>query len=250
MEGENPSSGVGPVRVGENPLNRSACYLYFRDKDIVQQMNATYGAIGRYTCTFYNIYVAEAITRQGRSYISHGIMLFESLLANNIKFNSLDEVITFISNVVKEKPERTYNDAEVLGLNITHAECFYKIMNTADGLLWLPTEKEMQLVWERIRALPQEDINRLYYKNNLYSFCERPFILNKLIKILTLLDEPFMNPNKPPEIIKEDLDEFVSLIKEYVYYQYPYIDKLDRIEYMQRDIVLISDKLLSTAIVI
>ena len=54
-----------------------------------------------------------------------------------------------------------------------------------------------------------------------------------------------MNPNEPPKEIKEDLNALVAMMKEYVYYKYPYIDKLDRIEYMQRDIVCVSDKLLS-----
>ena len=46
--------------------------------------NATYGVLGAPTSMLYNIYVAEAVTRQGRSYISCSIMLFESLLSNNI----------------------------------------------------------------------------------------------------------------------------------------------------------------------
>jgi hypothetical protein len=50
-----------------------------------------------------------------------------------------------------------------------------------------------------------------------------------------------MDPNKPPKNIKADLDALVELIKEYVYYGYFYIDKLDRIEYMQRDVVCICD---------
>ena len=45
--------------------------------------NATYGALGSPTCMYYNIYTAESITRQGRSYISCSIMLFESFLGNN-----------------------------------------------------------------------------------------------------------------------------------------------------------------------
>ena len=52
-----------------------------------------------------------------------------------------------------------------------------------------------------------------------------------------------MNPNEPPEIIKEDLGLLSDLIKEYVYYPHFYIDKLDRIEYMQRDIVAITDRI-------
>ena len=127
--------------------------------------NATYGVLGAPSSAFYNIYVAEAVTRQGRSYISCSIMLFESFLANNVKFNSLNEIITFIDNVVNERNERKFDDRIILDRNITHAECFYKLMDTVDFLLWIPTEKEMGLLWERILGLSQEDINRIYYKN-------------------------------------------------------------------------------------
>jgi hypothetical protein len=207
---------------------------------------------------YYNLYVAEAVTRQGRSYISCSITLFESLLANNIKFNSLNEVITFINNVEHEKDNRHCLDSAILDRDITVAECFYKLMNTADMAIWIPTEKEMGLVWEYLRDLPQEDINRLYYKNNLYTFCDLPVVTDLLIKILNNLGGAplfeggkdgkekitpniFMNPNKPPKTIRKELDILVDLIKEYVYYPHFYIDKLDRIEYMQRDAVCIVD---------
>ena len=203
--------------------------------------NATYGVLGAPSSAFYNIYVAEAVTRQGRSYISCSIMLFESFLANNVKFNSLNEIITFIDNVVNERNERKFDDRIILDRNITHAECFYKLMDTVDFLLWIPTEKEMGLLWERILGLSQEDINRIYYKNNLYTFCELPRINDIILRILGELNIPFMNPNKPPKCIKNDLDILTEIIKEYVYYGFFYIDKLDRIEYMTRDIVIISD---------
>lgn len=203
--------------------------------------NATYGVLGNNVSLFYNIYVAEAITRQGRSYISCSMMLFESLLANNVKFNSLNEVITFINNVEHEKPNRKYIDSYILDRNITIEECFYKLMTTADMMIWIPTEEEMARVWEYLQGLSQEDLNRIYYKNNLYTFVDLPVISDLVIKILGELYEPFMDPNEPPESIKEDLNALVSLIKEYVYYPHFYIDKLDRIEYMQRDIVCITD---------
>lgn len=203
--------------------------------------NATYGVLGAPTSMYYNVYVAEAITRQGRSWISCSIMLFESFLANNVKFNSLNEVITFINNVEHEKPNRKLIDSYILDRNITLDECFFKIMNTADMMIWVPTEDEMARVWEYLQGLSQEDINRLYYKNNLYSFVDLPVISDLIIKILCEIDDPFMDPNKPPKNIKEDLDILVSMVKEYVYYPHFYIDKLDRIEYMQRDIVCVSD---------
>ena len=190
---------------------------------------------------FYNIYVSEAVTRQGRSYISCSIMLFESLLANNVKFNSLNEVITFIHNVEHERPKRKFIDRAILDRNITLEECFYQLMTTVDPTIWIPTNDEMNRVWEYLRGLSNEDINRIYYKNNLYTFCDLPVVQDLLIKILGELDAPFMDPNKPPKNIKDDLDALVELIKEYVYYPHFYIDKLDRIEYMQRDVVAICD---------
>lgn len=190
---------------------------------------------------YYNIYVSEAVTRQGRSYISCSIMLFESLLANNVKFNSLNEIITFIHNVVEEKPKRKFIDKAILDRNVTLEECFFKVMNTVDPTIWIPTDDEMMRAWEYLRGLSNEDLNRIFYKNNLYTFCELPVLQDLLIKILSELDVPFMDPNKPPKNIKADLDALVELIKEYVYYGYFYIDKLDRIEYMQRDVVCICD---------
>ena len=207
--------------------------------------NAVYGCLGNCSSMYYNIYVAEAVTRQGRSYISCSIMFFESFLGNNVKFNSLNEIITFIHNVCSEKNNRKFADNYILDRDITKAECFYKLLNTVDPLLWIPTEKEMSLIWEYLRGLDKEDINRIYYKNNLYSFVDLPVATDLVKKILCALDVPFINPNKPPKYIKDDLDILVDMIKEYVYYKYPYIDKLDRIEYMQRDICMICDEFAS-----
>ena len=197
--------------------------------------------LGHATALFYNLYVAEAITKQGKSYISCSIMLFESLLANNVKFNNLNEVITFIHNVQSEKDKRHLRDDVVLDRDITIEECFFKLMNGADMQIWIPTDKEMCLVWDYLLGLSQEDINRIYYKNNLYVFCDLPICQELIISALTKLESPFMNPNKPPVEIQDDLGYLLDLVKEYVYYSYFYIDKLDRIEYMQRDVVCITD---------
>ena len=79
--------------------------------------------LGQCSSLFYNIYVAEAVTRQGRSYISCSIMLFEAFLGGNTKFNSLNEVITFIHNVVNEKNERKLLDSYILDRNISVSQC-------------------------------------------------------------------------------------------------------------------------------
>lgn len=251
-EADNPLSRMIMSFINQRGIYKKEMFKYPKGSELFEKYNllqlleklnanATYGVLGAPTSMYYNIYIAESITRQGRSYISCSIMLFESLLANNIKFNNLNEIITFINNVEHEKPNRRLLDDYILDRDITLEECFYKIMNTVDMMIWVPNEDEMARVWEYLRGLDQEDLNRLYYKNNLYSFVDLPVVTDLVIKILSELQEPFMDPNKPPKDIKEDLDTLVEMIKEYVYYPHFYIDKLDRIEYMQRDIVAICD---------
>lgn len=251
-EADNPLSRMIMSFINQRAIYKKEMFKYPKGSELFEKYNllqlleklnanATYGVLGAPTSMYYNIYIAESITRQGRSYISCSIMLFESLLANNIKFNNLNEIITFINNVEHEKPNRRLLDDYILDRDITLEECFYKIMNTADMMIWAPNEDEMARVWEYLRGLDKEDLNRLYYKNNLYSFVDLPVVTDLVIKILSELQEPFMDPNKPPKDIKEDLDTLVEMIKEYVYYPHFYIDKLDRIEYMQRDIVAICD---------
>lgn len=251
-EADNPLSRMIMSFINQRGIYKKEMFKYPKGSELFEKYNllqlleklnanATYGVLGAPTSMYYNIYIAESITRQGRSYISCSIMLFESLLANNIKFNNLNEIITFINNVEHEKPNRRLLDDYIIDRDITLEECFYKIMNTADMMIWVPNEDEMARVWEYLRGLDQEDLNRLYYKNNLYSFVDLSVVTDLVIKILSELQGPFMDPNKPPKDIKEDLDTLVEMIKEYVYYPHFYIDKLDRIEYMQRDIVAICD---------
>lgn len=206
-----------------------------------RDVNALYGSMGQYSCLLYNIYVAESTTTQGRSCISASILFFESFLSNNVKFENLNEIITFINNVLSEKPNRVYRDRDILDRDITAAECFTKIMRTCGFNGYIPSESDMDIVWNIIQGLPGEDINRLYYKNNIYDFFDNKNIRNGLIYILSLLDEPFLNPNKVPETIKIEMDEMFNLIKEYVYYGYQYIDRLGRAETMERNICIIID---------
>lgn len=208
--------------------------------------NAVYGVLGQASSIFYNIYVAASITAEGRSLITSVILFFEMFLSNNVKFGSFDEIITYIYHVISEKNNRKYNDRTILDRNISREECFAKIIYTCGDIIegrvkWLPSDKEMDIIWRILLSLPQEDINRLYYKNNLIAFVDNSSITRAIIYILESLKSPFMNPNEPPEEIKVELETLTDLMREYVYYRYPIFDKIDKRDSMIMNVCAISD---------
>lgn len=203
--------------------------------------NAMYGASGNHTSIFYNLYVAQSITMQGRSCIASAIMLFEATMANNVKFLSLNDVVTFINNVRRE-PIMNYPDEVIIDRDkyVNVEECFFKIIYSC-GFYWVPTEKEMTIIWDMLNQCNQHELNKLFYKNNLFWFVDNSVVMNKIISILSTLDVPFIDPNKPPECIKGLMDELYDMIYEWVYYDKQYMDRIDRTENMYRCVSMLTD---------
>ena len=202
--------------------------------------NAIYGSLGNHSCLFYDLHVCASTTTQGRSLISAASLQFEMFLNNNCKFNSLNEIVTFISNVISEKPNRKYNDMDLLDRDVERAECFKKLILTC-GFDYIPSDEDMEIIWQMILNMKQEDVNRVYYKNNLYEFMENSSMTKALLIILQKLDIPYLDPNHPPEIIKPELDEFTSILMEYVYYSHQIIDRLAKYDNMYRSVSIITD---------
>ena len=200
--------------------------------------NAIYGSLGQPNSIFYNIYCAASITAAGKGCISASIMFFEAFLSNNVKFGSLNEVVLYIDNIRREAPLRT--DTDHLFRQVQREEVYLQILSTC-GYYWLPDEEEQKIIWGIIDKLPQQDLNRVYYKNNLYEFCDNKVIQDIIIRMLVKLRHPFLDPNSPPEEIQDDMTELLAYMKEYVYYGYMTIDKIMRVEQMIRNIVLVTD---------
>lgn len=215
----------------------------FAKYNLAQQLlktdaNSYYGSSGNNTSIYYNIYCAGSTTCMGRSAISAASLLFESILANNVPFASLNELIDFIYNV--ERDEMVFNDKIVISHVPSVEETFAKLILSC-GFRWIPDEEEMNIIWNIVSSLSQETITRLYYKNNLYEFCNNEYVSNLLITILVKLNEPFINPNSIPPEVQNEMDMFKKLIFEYVYYHHQIIDKLDKMDVLIRDVSIIQD---------
>ena len=180
-----------------------------------------------YTSLLYNIYVATSITSQGRALTSSATMFFESFLADNVKFGSLNEVIEFINNIKHERTKWKFNDSEWLDptQHIMPEDVFGKLVLDC-GYRWIPNNEELEILWDIVNNLDQQLLNRVWYKNNLYEFMENSKVFGILNKILHNLDHPLMNAVDIPVNVQEDVKLLSDLLYEFVYYRYMYIDRI------------------------
>lgn len=219
--------------------NEFAKYNLFQLLD-KRDANSIYGGLGNYSCLFFNLHVAPSITTQSRAAISSAGLQFEMFLANGSKFESLNEVVTFIDNICQEKSERKYKDEDLLTHIPTVDECFAKVIMTC-GFNYVPSLEDLDIIWNILCELDQEDITRIYYKNNLYEFMENPSMLSALDYLLKTLETPFMDPNTPPKEIQAELDEFTDILMEYIYYHHHIVDRIDKYHNMIRNVCIITD---------
>ena len=191
-----------------------------------------------YTSLIFNINVSTSITSQGRALISSATMFFESFLANNVKFGSLEEVLEFIDHIRKE--DRKYDDRLLLNKFANVNDTFAKIIDSC-GYRWYPNEEEMEIIWRVINNLGQIDLNRVYYKNNLYEFMSNDSMIKAIKIIMHKLENPFFNSLEVPKEIEAELYELADILKEYVYYGNMYIDRIDRCDNMIKSVIMVSD---------
>lgn len=169
-------------------------------------------------------------------------MQFEMFLNDNVQFGSLNEVLQFIDNIKSESPMRRYNDMIELDdyFAVMPQDVFYKLVKNCTWR-WVISEEEMDILWKVICNLNQEDLNRIWYKNNLFEFCENSKVFNRVRNILKKLKRPLFNSLEIPEEIADDIKEFGDLLMEYVYYKYMIIDRVDKCDNMIKSVVMVLD---------
>ena len=200
--------------------------------------NGFYGATGMSSCLFYNLNVAASTTSAGQSAISVAGMSFESFLANNVKFRSLSEITTYIINVSEEN--NTFMDHQILDKDIPVEMVFEKLITTC-GHGYAPSEDDMEVAWVMLLQQPQNVLNRLFYKSNLFAFMANNHLEKLMISLLVKMEKPYLDPNDIPEEIEAELNVFWDILREYVFYNHGYIDRIDRLTYLPRKVTAVID---------
>ena len=194
--------------------------------------NSIYGTFGNVVSFLFNKYTAPSVTGSGQSLISTTEQAFESFLANNTLFNNINECFTFLTNVLSE--EYTMDSSFLIDVSID--QVFTRLVNT----FYRYQESYTELLYAFLSTLTQDQLNKIYYKNNLYEFSNHPNITSLLVSIVRNTGE-FKDPNKIPESSREYLEELWKYYKEFVLYNYSPINRIQRLKHDKRKVVLTID---------
>ena len=176
-------------------------------KQLTEKINANsyYGGSGSPKSVFFNIYTATSTTATGQSLTSTTATAFEAFLSNNILFFDLDDCFDFLIKVVNEK--HTIDDRFLPYISLD------KIMKYIKTLFMDYKDEYTELLFKYLSRLPQNILNRIYFKN----------------------------PNSVPENSKEGLSDLWDYYREFVFHNYFAFDRIKRFKTMKRKAVVGAD---------
>lgn len=209
-------------------------YKTYDRKQMSEKVNANsiYGTFGNVISFLYNKYTAPSVTGSGQSLISTTELAFEAFMANNVAFNNINECVTFINNIISEK--------YVYETSILEDIPIEKVMMRLIDMFYDYKDSYEDVLYSMLSSLTQEELNKIYYKNNLYEFSKIPKIIIILTHIVNGCDE-FKDPNKVPDSIKDYLKDLWSYYEDFVFYNHSPINRIQRLKNDKRKCVITID---------
>ena len=236
--------------------------------DLTQQnikvvMNAEYGGSGTPTAAFYTKYSPAATTLMAQSIITVMAAFFESYLGNNQVFFGMNECIDWIEKVCN----KVEMDIPKWIVRPTHEMVSQRILSKfMKGCI---TVEGIQFVKRYVSMCSSDELVYLYYANNIRDFVlNHSKVSNMIHDILTSLPnytiahesvpvgfnfesvekynswmahEMFMNPYEIPDVIKDTMNEFISLMTHFIYVEYITPDSIVKLNNHYRNTVLLVD---------
>ena len=199
--------------------------------------NSGYGAEGESSSFLYNMHSAMSVTSCGRGQLSTACQCFENLLADNVKFFSVDEFYTFVYNIITEEDEWHYDTLSVIPI-VPSKEEFVERFRRKFGHESLFNELQIENCYVGLTDIQRI---RVYYKANLEEFLRFPKPRTLMTKIAYMEDVKFIDPNDIPKELDKPVHKLVDLIIEFVGYKYGVFRYEDRTKYQPRAVTPIMD---------
>lgn len=229
------------ANVESDPQKKAEYFDIAKKKDLEQNRlkviaNSEYGVSGLASSWFFNMACASATTARGQALIATAFNSFEDFLSDSVTFDNMDECLSFIKNITNERDIRKKNDLKwVKDKNIDEvAERLHQKFTVSEDC-------DIKIIRHILKNLDQEDLNRIFYKSNMYEFFRNSKRARQYLKNIVQSTKKFMDPVNPNKYIKSDLDKLRSAIIEYVHYNYQFTNRVTRLKTRKRKSVVVID---------
>lgn len=217
-------------------------------------INALYGLFGYTRFRFYNINLAQAVTAMGQNIISTATCAFEDFLADNSKFVSEEECISYINRVCHDAETVDYQEVFDNIPTPTDEDLVLRIRNRT---YHIPNQEKAEFIIQMIQQLSDKEKKLLYYKNNFIEFLNIPYIHNMLGDIIDSIeflqlgemyvfqhqwsDDPKNYLIKCNPGTEEKVKLFLDIIRNFVLSTHQIFDRVRRTKYTEKRSVLYID---------
>jgi DNA polymerase elongation subunit (family B) len=208
-----------------------------KQKVIKVLANSWFGVLGQAAFIFHNKYCGPAITYSGYNIITHALMAIEGFLSNNIRFKTTDQILRFISLSLKETPRTPIT--QFMTNEKIYTMTVDRIVEYLQGLCDYDMDAAGEaIIRKSLSGIFIEDLWTIYFKRNIYEFLSQADITSVLGDCL---DGEFINPDKPPEAVKDSVDGLYELLMDYVAYDDLCEDRFERAHEISRKSILLMD---------
>lgn len=232
------------------------------DWDLVQLafkliINSLYGCMGYPGFTMFNIFLAEAITNQGRHIITSAVNAIEGFLGDNMLFENSSEVFHVIRTIDAEFKKKTPGYITDTAKDMFRSEIdFDKLPDMCTDrflkhCIFAYNQSFIDTLRSMFSQMSSDELLMMYFKNNFMEFSRLWFIKEKIRLLLLetgpLLfceDEDYRKRDKNGDIIQDSvpiLNELWELYDFFVHYNYPIFDRLQKAMYLDKSKSLYTD---------
>jgi len=204
--------------------------------------NSLYGVLGYAKFILHNIFLAESITRMGRVIISTAACGFENFLADNIHFAVESELYEYVNIIIDEYEERYKGnfDFSILGTEVDTDQVLERLIDKCAFPVPATTRNHIRAI---VNRQPFEVKLLLFYKNNFFKFNRIPIIKQKIMYIMSNIDELKLPSVKkiPNEHIRDEVEDLWKFYEMFVFHNHPIYDSVRKMAYGTREAVLYID---------
>lgn len=233
--------------------------------------NSYYGGSGMKASAFYNKFTAPSTTKSAQSVISTCMTTFEAFLVDNFTFIDINECYYWISVVLEE---------DVVVDDWVERKSVEDVYKRLSKVVIGATDDDKNGLYDYLKTLTEDELTRLYWKNNMISFTENhPFVKELHHMIFQAIRdfepmkddndfsvvpdeyleevknakkpkktwdgivdyEKFYDPNKPPKSVEKILKLLSDTYMKYVYVRYLYTDRIYKLKNFDRWVVTVID---------